>query len=458
MIESETPSRERPLSVSKLTLLIKGLLERRFPRVWVIGEISNFKRAGSGHWYFSLKDGQSQVRCNMWRSYAKQAPFTPSDGMQILVSASLNVYQPRGEYSLIVDHMEELGLGRLKIEFERLKLRLRAEGLFDATHKKLLPLLPRKIGMVTSPTGAAIRDMLRVFRKRFAGVHVLIYPARVQGDGAAQEIAEGIRCLDQWGDCDVIIAGRGGGSEEDLWAFNEEIVARAIFCAQTPIISAVGHETDFTIADFTADVRAATPSHAAEIAIRSQTEYQRMIALQQRTLERQLSGKILRLQSRINLSESHPIFVRIRSRLNDGQRKLSELERRLQKRVAERLHRLAMRLAGTREGMTPRHLQARLHLLRGSLDNAARDLELHTHNHLETLHHRFSSAIRRLEDLSPLKVLGRGYAAVYNQKNAVVHDPKDVRIGEILRIQLARGDIHTRVIEKQSEAVQPELF
>lgn len=458
MIENERPSRDRPLSVSRLTIQIKGLLERQFPRIWVIGEISNLKRAGSGHWYFSLKDEQSQIRCNMWRSYTRQVPFSPADGMEILVSASLNVYQPRGEYNLIVDHMEELGLGRLKIEFERLKQKLRAEGLFDADHKKPLPFLPHKIGVVTSPTGAALRDMLQVFRKRFAGVHVLIYPARVQGEGAAGEIAEGIRFLDHHGDCDLIIAGRGGGSEEDLWAFNEEVLARAIFAAETPVISAVGHEVDFTIADFTADVRAATPSHGAEIAIRGLSEYQQMIALHQRTMERIISGKFLQLKSRINLAESHPIFVRLRSRLNDGQRRLTELERRLQKRMADRLHHLAMRLAGTREGMTPRHLQARLALLREHLDSAFKDLIHWAHVHMEKLDRRFASATRRLDDLSPLKILGRGYSAVYNQKNAIVYGPEDVRFGEILRIQMARGEIHTRVIEKEPDAVQQELF
>ncbi len=208
-----TSSKEKPMTVSQVTDNVKGALER-LPPIWLVGEISNFKRAGSGHWYFSLKDGQSQIRCNMWRSYTSHVRFRVNDGAEVLVRGSLNVYAPRGEYSLVVEQMEEMGMGRLRMEFERLKAQLQKEGLFEQAHKKPLPLLPRKVGIVTSPTGAAIRDMLRVMRERFAGIHVLIFPARVQGEGASAEIAMGIQWLDNL-NCDATIIGRGGGAEED---------------------------------------------------------------------------------------------------------------------------------------------------------------------------------------------------------------------------------------------------
>ena len=216
---NETPGDQRrnPLTVTQLTGRIKGQLERSFPHVWVVGEISNFKVAGSGHWYFSLKDDRAQIRANMWRSATANVSFRPKDGMEVLVAGSMNVYPPRGDYSLIVESIQEMGLGKLRQEFERLKAKLQAEGLFDPAHKKRLPLLPRKIGLVTSPTGAAVRDILRVLESRFPGLHVLLFPARVQGEGAAEEINAGIRYLDRHGNCDALIVGRGGGSEQDLW-------------------------------------------------------------------------------------------------------------------------------------------------------------------------------------------------------------------------------------------------
>ncbi len=457
MERSDFASRDKPLTITDLTQIVKGTLEQ-FPLMYVVGEVSNFKPASSGHWYFSLKDANAQIRCNMWRTSTKGVAFRMSDGAQVLAHGSFNVYAPRGEYSLVVDSLEELGVGRLRQAFERLKAKLQAEGLFDRDHKQALPLLPRKIGVVTSPTGAAFRDILRVLHQRFAGVHVLLYPARVQGEGAAREIAEGIQWLDAHGDCDLLIVGRGGGSEEDLWCFNEEVVARAIFAARTPIISAVGHEIDFTIADFVADVRAATPSNAAELAIRSLLEYQQTLKVHSRTMERAIGRQLLGLRNRIAISESNPIFVRVRNRLNDAQRRLQEADHRMSQALTNRLARHQRRLHAAAQSLQPERLARRLGQLTARLALARQRLDSRAQTRLERLQNQVRGLGHRLEDLSPLKILNRGYAAVFNRKNHLVRGPDDVSFGEVLRLRVAKGEIHARVVEEPQAAVQENLF
>jgi len=456
-MESSFSTRSQPMSISRLTQQIKGALEEQVPCAWVVGEISNFKRAGSGHWYFSLKDEHCQIRCNMWRNAAGRVGFQPRDGMELLVFGNLNVYAPRGEYSLVVDRMEEVGVGRLKMEFEKLKAKLGAEGLFDPQHKKRLPLLPQKIGLVTSPTGAAVRDILRVLLHRFPGVHVLLYPARVQGKGAEEEIARGIKWLDERESCDVLIIGRGGGSEEDLWCFNEEVVARAIFEAKTPIISAVGHEVDFTISDFTADLRAATPSNGAELVIKSRAEYSQMIGMMRKNMDRSIQRKILQLKNRVGVSESNPIFIRIRSRVNHYQRRLVDLDQTSRRILEKRLQSLELRLLRMREALRPDRLANRAASLQQKLNTASSDLETLLAQHMEGKLQGLATLTGRLEDLSPLKILNRGYATVFNEKQQVVRSPEDVQFGEIIHVRLARGELDARVIEKE-EAVQAELF
>ena len=253
--------------VSELTVRIRDLLEGAFRDLWVEGEVSNFRAAQSGHLYFTLKDEKSQIRCVCFRDQVRGLKFRPEDGLHVTVRGSLSVYEPRGEYQIYVTHIEPVGLGALQLAFEQLKKKLAAEGLFDAGRKKPLPVLPRCIGVVTSPTGAAIRDILRVLKRRFPNVHVSLYPVKVQGEGAAAEIVRAIRHFNRGSVVDVLIVARGGGSFEDLWAFNEEIVARAIAESEIPVITGIGHETDFTIADFVADLRAPTPSAAAEIVV-----------------------------------------------------------------------------------------------------------------------------------------------------------------------------------------------
>ena len=266
------PQRE-VFSVARLNREARAILEGHFPLIWVEGELSNLARPSSGHLYFSLKDEQAQVRCAMFKPRNQLLGFKPDNGMQVLARARVSLYEGRGEFQLIIEHMEEAGDGALRRAFEQLKSKLAAEGLFDAAHKKPLPVLPRRIGVVTSPTGAAIRDILSVLKRRFPAIPVLVYPVPVQGQGAAEKIAGAIRLAAQHGECDVLIISRGGGSLEDLWAFNEEVVARAIYDCALPVVSGVGHEIDFTIADFVADHRAATPSAAAEMVSPDQADW-----------------------------------------------------------------------------------------------------------------------------------------------------------------------------------------
>lgn len=450
-------TRAQPVTISRLTQQIKGVLEEQVSCAWVVGEVSNFKRAGSGHWYFSLKDDKSQIRCTMWRGATNRVSFQPKDGMELLIFGNLNVYAPRGEYSLVVERMEEVGLGRLKMAFEQLKARLGEEGLFEAKFKKPLPFFPRKIGLVTSPTGAAVRDIFRVLLHRFPGVHVLLFPARVQGQGAAEEIAKGIQWLDERESCDVLIVGRGGGSEEDLWCFNEEVLARAIFKAKTPIISAVGHEVDFTISDFVADVRAATPSNGAELVIKSRSEYLQIVDGLRKHMDRSVQRKILLLKNRVNVSESHPIFIRIRSRVNDLQRRLADLDQISRRKLEQRLKTLELRLLRAGEALKPNRLVSRASFLEQRLKQASDQLNTLVQQQLQGNLQNLATLTGRLEDLSPLKILNRGYAAVFDEKNRVVRGPDDVKYGEIIHVRLADGELDARVVEKE-EAVQTELF
>ncbi|MFQ5601999.1 MAG: exodeoxyribonuclease VII large subunit [bacterium] len=263
---------EKPFSVSEITRQIKYLLESTFPEIWVQGEISNYTHHSSGHIYFSLKDEHAQISCVLWRNRSQRLFFTPQDGMKVVIQARVSVYEKRGSYQLDVLQIQPAGIGELQLAFEQLKQKLREEGLFEQEYKKAIPEFPQRIGIVTSPTGAAIQDLISVLRRRFPGLDIVLRPSRVQGEGAAAEIAQAIAELNDYGEIDLLIVGRGGGSLEDLWAFNEEVVARAVFNSKVPVISAVGHEVDFTICDFVADLRAPTPSAAAELAVRSKEE------------------------------------------------------------------------------------------------------------------------------------------------------------------------------------------
>ena len=394
----------RVLTVSRLNALLKDLIEDNFLQVWVEGEVSNFVVPASGHGYFSLKDETAQVRAVLFRSQLRLLDFRLENGMQVLCSGRLSLYPQRGEVQLVVESLEPRGVGGLRVAFEQLKARLAAEGLFAEEQKRPLPLFPRRIGVVTSATGAAIHDILNVLRRRGAGLQVVLCPVRVQGDGAAQEIAEGIADLNRQGGMDVLIVGRGGGSLEDLWAFNEEVVARAIRGSAVPVISAVGHEIDFTIADFAADLRAPTPSAAAELVVKSRLELEGHIDHLALRLAAQMQGRLQLLAERVQ-----GLGRRLRSPLQElelRRRRLAESERRL------------------RDALARRQAEARS---------------------------QWAVLAGRLDSLSPLRTLARGYAIVFAEKSGLaVRRAAEVAPGDSLRIRLSRGELRAVV-----ETVRP---
>ena len=435
----------RILSVSGLNREARQLVENGLGSVWVEGEISNLAQPSSGHLYWSLKDAQAQVRCAMFRMSARGLKFELANGRQVLIRARASVYEARGEYQLIVDYVEEAGEGALRRKFEELKRKLAAEGLFDADRKVPLPKLPRRIGVVTSPTGAALRDVLIALRRRFPATAVLIYPTQVQGAGAAEEIARTLALADRRADCDVLILTRGGGSLEDLWSFNEEIVARAIAAVQLPIIVGVGHEIDFTIADFVADLRAPTPSQAAELAVPDQLEWRaRFTSLGQRlaqTVRRQLTDErrqLAMLEHR--LARCHP-GVQLRER----EQRLDELEARLARSVERRIEQLKFRLARLATAVAHTNPARKLAAARERWRTAQGDLRRALLRRLELTGQRLKLADRGLQSLSPLATLQRGYAIVMDDGGKVLTDSGTTKRGAELDVRLARGGLAVTV-------------
>ncbi|MCK4759619.1 MAG: exodeoxyribonuclease VII large subunit, partial [Candidatus Aminicenantes bacterium] len=332
---------DKVYTVSELTRLVKTELENAFPMLWVEGEISNFHRHHSGHLYFTLKDEISQLRTVMFRSDAKRVPFELKDGLQVVARGRINVYEPRGEYQLVVELLEPKGKGALQLAFEQLKEKLQKEGLFDPARKKKLPLLPKKVGVVTSPRGAAVVDIIRTLERRFARLHILLYPVKVQGEGAAEEIVEGIDYLGKLPGIDVMIVGRGGGSIEDLWAFNEEKVARAIFRCPIPVISAVGHEIDFTIADFVADIRASTPSVAAEIVIKEEESLRERIENLEKRLVHNQRYYLQEQRHEVLSLTQHRAFQNMKITLMNLAQKVDELDMRAWNAIRNRQQKIS---------------------------------------------------------------------------------------------------------------------
>lgn len=478
------------LSVAQLTRRIKGLLETQVGAVWVAGEISNWRPAASGHVYFTLKDQDSQIDAVMFRGALAGVRFTPENGMEVLAQGRVTVYEKRGNYQIILNEMQPRGVGALQLAFERLKRKLAEEGLFDETRKRALPLLPRRIGIVTSPTGAAIRDMLNVLGRRFAGVHVILHPARVQGDGAAAEIVAGIRALDAWG-VDVIVVGRGGGSLEDLWPFNEEPVVRAVAACGTPVVSAVGHEIDFTLCDFAADLRAPTPSAAAELVVRERQALVEKLAALRRRLAQAAGRGVERARHRLAVARGARALARPeelvrqhRQRVDEGRMRLEDAmgdaaagarRRAVEARRAlallapaarvrqarERHHALRGRLAAA---AVAAHARARhraeraiLGLAAGSprprvaAARAARDsqaLRLRRAGAALAVHarQRLRAAAGRLDALSPLAILSRGYAVAWREADgAIVRDAAALAAGDAIRLRFGRGAARAEV-------------
>jgi len=428
------------LTVSQLTTLVRGVLEENFEHVWVEGEMSNLSTPSSGHLYFTLKDSGAALRCVMFRGSVKALRFRPADGMKLIVRGRLTVYDQRGDYQLLAEYMEPQGVGALQLAFQQLKERLATEGLFAEARKKPLPLLPRTIGIVTSPTGAAIHDILNVLGRRHAGVHILIAPVKVQGEGAAEEVAAAVRDLNVYAGVDVIIVGRGGGSMEDLWAFNEEVVARAIFASRIPVVSAVGHEVDFTIADFVADLRAPTPSAAAELVVASKTQLVADCSGLERRLHRamqqQLSaarGEMLLLQK--SLKGPELVIARLQQRADDlCQRRDSAIDQLLEKSGHDLLH-WQTRLQHSAPLYRIRNLRQRLANLdlrnKGGLGKT-----------LDNFRGRFAQSVASLEALSPLAVLGRGFAVVEKVPSGrIVKSVRQLHPGERLHVRLRDGSI-----------------
>jgi exodeoxyribonuclease VII large subunit len=441
----ETPPRRRIYSVSELTREIRMLLEDHFPFIWVEGEISNFRVPSSGHYYFILKDEECQIRCVMFRSQHRWLRFLPEDGLNVLCQARVSVYEPRGEYQLLVDAMEPRGVGALQLAYEQLKGRLQAEGLFDPKHKKPIPFLTQRLGVVTSATGAAIRDIIRVVRERYSNLEIYLCPAKVQGEGAAAEIAKGIDTFNDEFPVDVLIVGRGGGSWEDLWAFNEEVVVRAIFRSHIPVISAVGHEIDVTLADLVADVRAPTPSAAAEMVAQHKEALETLVAdLSQRLAARarqivNLAGE--RLDSKRKRLR-HPV-----ARLADLKLRLDEQVQRMEFAIGQRVRsegQMFLRLKDNLIHLSPRR---RISDERGLLGQYYRHLELFVRQILQKKGQVLERDLTQLAGLSPLGILARGYSITTTwPKGAVIRSTRQVKEDDTVKVRLHEGSLLCNVV------------
>lgn len=446
----------RPLSVSELTMRVRSALESRFASVWVEGEISNFKAHTSGHWYFTIKDESAQLRATCFRGVNGRIRFRPSDGLQVRARGSLTVYEPRGEYELAVESLDPIGAGALRVAFEQMRDRLAAEGLFSEELKRSLPLLPRRIGIVTSPAGAAIRDILSIIARRTRTVDILFAPARVQGEGASGEIARAIELLNRYhADAlrngrmdqvvDTIIVGRGGGSAEDLWSFNDEVVARAIRASAIPVISAVGHETDFTIADFAADVRAPTPSAAAEMVAAREDEIEAYIQNLTRDLLRAARFRIVNARTRVQEAAMSHGFDEVRSRLHDAVLATDEAAHRLQTLIVRAIQSARRRTDAVACRLSPARLSARVSSarMRFAVARAARDAAVASR--LDNARSRLAIAAASLDALSPLAVLKRGYALAQDEQGQLLRDVRSVSVGDALSVRLAEGLLRCRV-------------
>ncbi|MGH9736173.1 MAG: exodeoxyribonuclease VII large subunit [Candidatus Acidiferrales bacterium] len=481
--------------VSELTQQIGNLLEGHFPDVWVEGEVSNYRPAQSGHLYFTLKDPSAQIRCVCFRDQLRGIKFRPDNGLHVTLRGSISVYELRGEYQIYVSHIEPVGLGALQLAFEQLKKKLQEEGLFDASRKKPLPVLPRCIGVVTSPKGAAIRDMLRVLNRRFKNLHLQIYPVNVQGDGAAAEIARALRYFNQVKFAEVVIVARGGGSLEDLWAFNEEPVARAIANSAIPVITGIGHETDFTIADFAADLRAPTPSAAAEIVVRSRDEFERHIAEHQRRIIQRVRFVLSEWRHRVRDLETHRGFRQIemllrrrghriddlsgvmgdvlRLKLASGRQRLTRAETKiaafdLRARAVALRQRIEQSRAGLRAWLdrlvTRKHrgfeslrfrlartdLRARVSRLQRRWEKNSADLIVRMDRFLVARKRRLESVAIQLQERSPYQLLERGYAIAYDASGRVLRSPEQVAQGDDISVRLARGQLDATVHRKKN--------
>lgn len=438
-------------SVSQLNQSVRLMLENQLGAVWLTGEISNFSQPVSGHWYLSLKDENAQVRCAMFRMKNLRVSFRPTNGMQVLVRANVSLYEPRGDYQLIIESMHLAGEGLLMQQFEALKLKLAAEGLFAQHLKKNLPHFSKAVGIITSKTGAALQDILHILQRRDPSLKIIIYPTAVQGKDAATGIAQMIELANQRQEVDVLIVGRGGGSLEDLWCFNEEMVARAIFHSHLPVISAVGHETDVTIADFVADVRAPTPSAAAELVSRNQTELLQQLQYRRQRLEIALDRLFAEKQQKLKhlslrLHNQHP-----QAQLRIQQQLITQLSHRLQQSLRHRWQKKAENLTALSIRLYKNPLPLRLQQYEQQLAQLKVRLNSHMNLTLSLQQKQLAHLCGKLDSLSPLKVLARGYSITQNQQNFTIRSIKEVNVGEQIKTRLPDGDIISQVIRLEEK-------
>lgn len=438
-------------SVSQLNQSVRLMLENQLGAVWLTGEISNFSQPVSGHWYLSLKDENAQVRCAMFRMKNLRVSFRPTNGMQVLVRANVSLYEPRGDYQLIIESMHLAGEGLLMQQFEALKLKLAAEGLFAQHLKKNLPHFSKAVGIITSKTGAALQDILHILQRRDPSLKIIIYPTAVQGKDAATDIAQMIELANQRQEVDVLIVGRGGGSLEDLWCFNEEMVARAIFHSHLPVISAVGHETDVTIADFVADVRAPTPSAAAELVSRNQTELLQQLQYRRQRLEIALDRLFAEKRQKLKhlslrLHNQHP-----QAQLRIQQQLITQLSHRLQQTLRHHWQKTAENLTALSMRLYKNPLPLRLQQYEQQLAQLKVRLNSHMNLTLSLQQKQLAHLCGKLDSLSPLKVLARGYSITQNQQNFTIRSIKDVNVGEHIKTRLTDGDIISQVIRLEEK-------
>ena len=437
-------------SVSRLVRETRAVLEGSFPLLWISGEISNLAQPASGHIYFSLKDEAAQVRCAMFRMKRQRLRFQPGNGQQVLIRAKVSLYEARGEFQLIAEHMEPAGEGALRLAFEQLKQKLAAEGLFDTDRKQALPMPPKQLGLITSPTGAAVRDLLTVLKRRFPALPVIIYPVQVQGDDSARQIIQMLQLADKRQECDLLILSRGGGSIEDLQSFNDEGVARAISKLKIPLVSGIGHEIDFTIADFVADRRAPTPSAAAELVTPDQQEWTQRLQtvakrLRQYQLQRlqQLSERCLALGKRLN--NQHP-----KQRLQQRAQRLDELADRLSRTFQFNLLQRSQRLERLQTRLTRQTPELRLEKLAQQNINLIERLHRAIRQRMVQYETRLNQIGRDLHNLSPLNTLGRGYAIVSRPSDgAIVTHSSEVNVGDQLQTRLQQGKLVCKVLDKE---------
>jgi exodeoxyribonuclease VII large subunit len=443
------PPERRVWKVRDLVAAVRSHIEREYSDTWIEGEISNFRAPDSGHLYFTLKDGNAQIKAVMFRSSARLLRFRPADGLQVIVRGRVTVYEDRGELQISAEYIEPKGAGSLQLAFEQLKAKLESEGLFAAERKKAIPHLPSRIGVVTSAQAAALRDILNVLQRRHHSVNVLIYPAQVQGDAAAGEVAAGVRYFNQHDNVDVIIVARGGGSAEDLAAFNNEMLARTVAASEIPLISAVGHETDFTIVDFVADLRAPTPSAAAELVIRSRQEVEDHAGALQQRLSRAMRYRLLMGRQALTELAQHGAFARMMELIRQRQQKLDDLTHRMELAERQLLEQLLRRWE--RISAAVRHYDLGLVLsgMRMELENSTSALTSVMRNVLLQYKVRSERLQMVLESLSPLAILERGYALVFDADGKLLKDASHVNPGDQISARLAHGEIHAAVTRQK---------